>query len=173
VVFAAWGVIYHYNVWLEKPPTRLYWDRGWELYRRRGVFRSLGHMVALGGTQLVGQRFIAQRSRLRWWMHQCLFWGCMLAVAITFPLVFGWIHFRTLPGDQLTYVTYMFGFPAGSFHLHTVIAWLLFHGLDISAVLVLAGIVLSLWRRMTDQGRGPYSNSAWIFCLSSCCSQSR
>ena len=46
-------------------------------------------------------------------MHQCLFWGCLLAVAITFPLVFGWIHFRTLPGDQMTYVTYLFGFPDG------------------------------------------------------------
>jgi NNP family nitrate/nitrite transporter-like MFS transporter len=34
-----------------------------------------------------------------------LFWGCILAVAITFPLVFGWIHFGSLPHDQLTYVT--------------------------------------------------------------------
>ena len=76
----------------------------------------------------------------------------MLAVAITFPLVFGWIHFRTLSGDQLTYVTYLFGFPMGSFRLHTIAAWLLFHGLDISALLVLAGIALSLWRRMTDKG---------------------
>jgi NNP family nitrate/nitrite transporter-like MFS transporter len=152
VVFAAWGVIYHYNVWLEKPPTRMYWDRGWELYRRRGIFRSLGHVAVLALTHLAAQRFIAHRSRLRWWMHQCLFWGCLLAVAITFPLVFGWIYFRTLPGDQLSYVTYLFGFPMGSFHLHTVEAWLLFHGLDISAMLVLAGIVLSLWRRMTDEG---------------------
>jgi len=152
VVFAAWGVIYHYNVWLEKPPTRVYWDRGWELYRRRGVFRGLGRVAALAVTHLAAQRFIAHRSRLRWWMHQFLFWGCLLAVAITFPLVFGWIHFRTLPNDQLTYVTYLFGFPAGAFRLHTVTAWLLFHGLDISAVLVLAGISLSLWRRMTDQG---------------------
>ena len=152
VVFAAWGVIYHYNVWLEKPPTRVYWDRGWELYRRRGVFRSLFHMTALAFTNLAAQRFIAHRSRLRWWMHQCLFWGCLLAVAITFPLVFGWIHFRSLPTDQLTYVTYVFGFPMGAFRLHTVTAWLLFHGLDISALLVLAGIALSLWRRMTDQG---------------------
>jgi NNP family nitrate/nitrite transporter-like MFS transporter len=152
VVFAAWGVVYHYNVWLEKPPTRVYWDRGWELYRRRGIVRSLGHVGALAATHLLAQRFIAHRSRLRWWMHQCLFWGCLLAVAITFPLVFGWIHFRTLPNDQLTYVTYLFGFPMGAFRLHTVAAWLLFHGLDISAVLVLAGIALSLWRRMTDQG---------------------
>jgi MFS transporter, NNP family, nitrate/nitrite transporter len=152
VVFATWGVVYHYNVWLEKPPTRVYWDRGWELWRREGILRSMVRVVSLAATHLVGQRFIARRSRLRWWMHQCLFWGCLLAMAITFPLVFGWIYFRTDPADQLTYVTYLFGFPAGSFHLHTALAWTLFHGLDISAVLVLSGIALSLWRRMTDKG---------------------
>jgi nitrate/nitrite transporter NarK len=152
VVFATWGVVYHYNVWLEKPPTRVYWDRGWELFRQRGILRSAVRLTSVAATHLAAQRFIAHRSRLRWWMHQCLFWGCLLAVAITFPLVFGWIHFRTLPGDELTYVTYVFGFAAGSFRLHTVTAWLLFHGLDISALLVLAGIALSLWRRMTDQG---------------------
>jgi nitrate/nitrite transporter NarK len=152
VVFASWGVVYHYNVWLEKPPTRLYWDRGWELYRKRGFFRSLLRVGTVAITHLAAQRFIARRSRLRWWMHMCLSWGCLLAVAITFPLVFGWIHFRTLAGDQLTYVTYLFGFPMGAFHLHTVTAGLLFHGLDISAILVLAGIALSLRRRMTDEG---------------------
>lgn len=152
VVFAMWGVVYHYNVWLEKPPTRVFWDRGWELFRRQDIVRSMGRVAVHAVHQLVAQRFIAHRSRLRWWMHQCLFWGCLLAVAITFPLVFGWIHFRTAGGDQLTYVVYLFGFPAGTFRLHTVAAWLLFHGLDISAMLVLAGIALSLWRRMTDQG---------------------
>ncbi|HEV2445591.1 MAG TPA: MFS transporter, partial [Candidatus Sulfopaludibacter sp.] len=152
VIFATWGVVYHYNVWIEKPPTRVYWDRGWELFRKRGVLRSLGRVAALAVTHLAAQRFIAHRSRLRWWMHQCLFWGCLLGVAITFPLVFGWIHFRTLPGDQMTYGTYIFGFAAGSFKLGTVQAWLLFHGLDISAMLVLAGIALSLWRRMIDKG---------------------
>jgi nitrate/nitrite transporter NarK len=152
VVFATWGVVYHYNVWLQKPPTRVYWDRGWQLFRRRGIFRSLSRVVTLAVTHLFAQRFIAHRSRLRWWMHQCLFWGCLMAVAITFPLVFGWIHFRTLPGDQLTYVTYLFGFPTGTVRLHTLPADILFHGLDISAMLVLAGITLSLWRRMTDAG---------------------
>jgi NNP family nitrate/nitrite transporter-like MFS transporter len=152
VVFATWGVVYHYNVWLQKPPTRVYWDRGWQLFRRRGIFRSLSRVVTLAVTHLFAQRFIAHRSRLRWWMHQCLFWGCLMAVAITFPLVFGWIHFRTLPGDQFTYVTYLFGFPTGTVRLHTLPADILFHGLDISAMLVLAGITLSLWRRMTDPG---------------------
>ena len=128
VIFATWGVVYHYNVWLEKPPTRVYWDRGWELARRRGAVRSLIRLVPLAVTHLAAQRFIAHRSRLRWWMHQFLFWGCLLAVAITFPLVFGWIYFLTLPGDQLVYVTYLFGFPAGSFHLQhhngaLVVSW--------------------------------------------------
>ena len=103
-------------------------------------------------THMVGQTFIYQRSPLRWWMHQSLFWGCLLAVAITFPLVFGWIHFGSAPDDQMTYVTYLFGFPTASFEVRTVVSWLLFHGLDIAAVLVLVGISLSLWRRMRDRG---------------------
>ena len=37
-------------------------------------------------------------------------WGCILAFAITFPLVFGWIHFETLPGDLESYRTFVFGF---------------------------------------------------------------
>src|SRR5207245_5061486 len=97
VIFAAWGVVYHYNVWLEKPPTRVYWDRGWQLFREQGVLPSLARLTVLGATHLFAQTFIRRRSSLRWWMHQFLFWGCILAVLITFPLVFGWIHFRTLP----------------------------------------------------------------------------
>ena len=85
-------------------------------------------------------------------MHQLLFWGCLLAVAITFPLVFGWIHFGSRPDDQMTYVTYVFGFPTGSFRVRTIVSWLIFHGLDIAAVLVLGGIALALWRRMRDRG---------------------
>ena len=26
-------------------------------------------------------------------------WGCLIATAIIFPLVFGWIHFETVPDD--------------------------------------------------------------------------
>ena len=151
-IFATWGVAYHYYVWLQKPPTRMYWRRGWQLARQQGLLRSLGRLLPVAWTHIAAQTFIRRRSVLRWWMHQLLFWGCLLAVAITFPLVFGWIHFRSAGQDQMTYVTYLFGFPAGSFRLRTVLSWLLFHGLDVAAVMVLAGIVLSLWRRMRDRG---------------------
>src|SRR5438046_9019939 len=85
-------------------------------------------------------------------MHQLFFCGCILAVLITFPLVFGWISFQTLPTDQEAYVVLVYGFAVQSFHLHTLLAELLFHGLDISAILVLGGIALSLWRRFRDRG---------------------
>ena len=152
VVFATWGVSYHYAVWLQKPPTRLFWKRGWQLARERGAWRSGLRLTGLAGTHLLAQKFIRQRSLLRWWMHQLLFWGCLLAVAITFPLVFGWVHFGSRADDQMTYVTYLFGFPMGSFRIRTPLSWLIFHGLDVAAVLVLAGISLALWRRMLDRG---------------------
>jgi MFS transporter, NNP family, nitrate/nitrite transporter len=152
VIFATWGVVYHYVVWLQKPPTRVYWQRGWQLFYERGVLKSLAKLIATAGTHIFAQTFIGRRSRLRWAMHQLIFWGCLLAVAITFPLVFGWIYFTTAPTDQLTYITHVFGFPVHTFRLHTLEAMLLFHGLDISAFLVLSGIALSLWRRMRDRG---------------------
>lgn len=152
VVFATWGIVYHYAVWLHKPPTRRFFERTFELLRREGPLRWVAIVTRTLATHILGQGFIRRRSLLRWGMHQMLFWGCLLAVAITFPLVFGWIYFRSAPGDQMTYVTYLFGFPTGSFPIRTVESWFLFHGLDIAAVMVLTGTALALVRRMRDRG---------------------
>lgn len=152
VVFATWGVLYHYFVWITRPPTAMFWRRGWEIARERGLLRTLPAVAATAWTHLFAQKFIRQRSALRWWMHQCLFWGVLLGVAVTFPLVFGWVHFRTEAADPSTYVAYVFGFRAFAFPLGTLVAWTVFHALDVSAALVLAGIALALWRRMRDQG---------------------
>jgi hypothetical protein len=151
-IFATWGVAYHYFVWLQKPPTKIYWRRGWEIFWKEGPAKSMARISSLTGTHLLGQTFILRRSRLRWWMHQFLFWGCILAAAVTFPLVFGWVYFGSAPDDQMRYVSYVFGFPVASFTIRTILSWTVFHLLDIAAVLVLAGIALSLWRRMLDRG---------------------
>ena len=152
VIFACWGVAYHYNIWIDKPPTRVFWERGWGIVREKGLLWSTPRILSLTLRNLVAQTFIHRRSRLRWWMHQFIFWGCLLAIAITFPLVFGWISFKSEINDQMMYVVYLFGFPAGSLRVRTFASEVMFHGLDIAAVLVLAGIGLSLWRRMRDQG---------------------
>jgi NNP family nitrate/nitrite transporter-like MFS transporter len=161
-IFMVWGVSYHYSVWLEKPPTRLYWRRTWDLLRRQGI-RGVMLTLNSGVSHIALQRFIARRSRMRWWMHQLIFWGCVLAVAITFPLVFGWVHFRSAPNDQMTYVSYVFGFAAGSFKIRTPLSWTIFHGLDIAAVLVLCGVILALWRRFRDQGAQAVQSFAMDF----------
>jgi hypothetical protein len=96
-------------------------------------------------------------------MHQCLFWGCLLAAAVTFPLVFGWIHFETAPDNQMIYVAYLFGFPVQSFAIRTVYSWFVLHLLDYAAVLVIVGIGLSLWRRMRDQGAQAVQSFAMDF----------
>jgi MFS family permease len=161
-IFMVWGVAYHYFVWLEKPPTNLYWNRTWDVLRRQ---RLSGLLLALKSsvTHIALQTFIARRSVARWWMHQLIFWGCVLAVAITFPLVFGWIHFRSAPSDQMTYITYVFGFPVASFKIRTLFSWLVFHGLDIAAVMVLAGVFLAIWRRLRDQGAQAVQSFAMDF----------
>ncbi len=162
-IFSAWGVVYHYYVWLQKPPTRVFWRRGWAMFWREGIGRSLLRAAALATRNIAWQTFIYRRSRLRWWMHQFLFWGCLLAAAITFPLVFGWIYFESAPDDQMTYVTYVFGFPAMAFKIRTLTSWFIFHGLDIAALLVLAGIGLSLWRRLLDRGAQAVQSFAMDF----------
>lgn len=152
VIFATWGVAYHYMVWLDKPPTRVFWDRGWQIAREQGILRSIANLSTLFSKNIVMQTFIHKRSALRWWMHQFLFWGCVLAAAVTFPLVFGWISFTSDSYDQMTYVAHLFGFSMGSFPIHSIVAELAFHSLDIAAILVLTGIVLALWRRLRDIG---------------------
>ena len=64
-IFMAWGVAYHYSVWLEKPPTQLYWRRTWDLLWRRRL-SGIALMLKGGITHVALQTFIAKRSRARW-----------------------------------------------------------------------------------------------------------
>jgi NNP family nitrate/nitrite transporter-like MFS transporter len=152
-VFSAFGLGYRYSMWLTKPPTRLYWWRGWQLFFAPSrVVRNLARLVSLFAVNIVAQRFIEKRSPLRWAAHWCIFWGCILAAAVTFPLSFGWIHFETAGAAQEVYQAFVFGIHVFTFSLDSPIALLVFNVLDISAVLVILGVSLALWRRGRDRG---------------------
>jgi len=152
-LFAAFGISYRYAMWLHRPPTRMYWRRGWQAFLSR---RSMGrNTLSLGRRALVefaGNAYIFKRGRLRGLAHWLIMWGCVLAAAITFPLVWGWIHFETVPGDLHTYRTFVFGVPTQDFPIESVIAFLIFHGLVWSSFLVIAGVMLAFRRRMIDHG---------------------
>ena len=152
-VFAAFGIGYRYAMWLRRPPTRNYWFRGWQLFfRPQRLIANIVRLIQLFFADFFAQRFIEKRSHLRWAAHWLIAWGCLLAAAVTFPLSFGWIHFESAPSDQNIYRAFVFGVKVAQFRLGTVLATLSFNVLDISAVMVLTGVALALFRRARDRG---------------------
>jgi hypothetical protein len=152
-LFAAFGLTYRYAMWLQRPPTALYWRRGFQVFvRAPHVLRNLRLWFVRVGTDFAANAFIWKRDPVRGLTHSLLMWGCILAAAITFPLVFGWIHFQALPGRADWYRTYVFGFPTLAFASDSLVGFLIFHGLVWSAFLVIAGVMLAMRRRMRDEG---------------------
>lgn len=151
-IVAFGAIVFRYAVWLQRPATRVYFKRGLQLFfQKRRFAQNAAYAAKTVATNLVEQRFIFKRSKYRWLMHGLIMWGCILAALITFPLVFGWVHFK-LEGD-MGYRPYLFGFPAGpALEGRSITAWLMFHGLDISAVLVIAGCAIAIHRRLKDRG---------------------
>jgi nitrate/nitrite transporter NarK len=152
-LFAAFGISYRYAMWLNRPPTRMYWRRGWQAFFSRRALA--GNTLSLGRRALVefaANAYIFRRGRLRGLAHWLIMWGCVLAAAITFPLVWGWVHFETVPGDLHTYRTFVFGIAVQDFPVDSVVAFVIFHGLVWSSFLVIAGVMLAFRRRMIDHG---------------------
>ena len=152
-LFATFGITYRYAMWLQRPPTKMYWRRGWRAFETPRAFAgNLWRFAKRAVVEVGANRFIFRRDRLRGLAHLLLMWGCLLGAAITFPLVWGWIHFETVPGRLDTYRTYLFGFAAGEFPVDSVPAFIVFHGLVWASFLVLAGVMLAFRRRMKDRG---------------------
>jgi len=150
-VVAFGAVVFRYAIWLQRPATRVYWRRGWKLFGDRKKLlantNSAAKTIARG---LVAQRFIFRRGFSRWLMHQLIMWGCVISAMITFPLVFGWVHFE-LEGSR-GYRAYVFGFPLNVVDGRSLIAWITFHALDFTAVMVIIGCAIAIHRRLHDRG---------------------
>jgi hypothetical protein len=152
-LFATFGIAYRYAMWLHRPPTRIYWRRGWQVFLSpRLAGANLVHLAGRAVLGFAANRFIFRRNRLRGLAHWLIMWGCVLAAAITFPLVWGWIHFETVPGNVEVYRTFVFGFAVAEFPVASAIAFVVFHGLVWASLLVIAGVMLAFRRRMTDHG---------------------
>ncbi|MFP3915970.1 MAG: MFS transporter, partial [Actinomycetota bacterium] len=146
---AIFATVYRYIVWLRRPPTARLNQRGWQALRRKGKLGS--NLVALAGmlvSNIALQRFIRSRSRARWFAHQLVFWGCILAALVTFPLTFGWIHFESADPTGRMYEAFLGPFATITFDSRSFLGWMFFHLLNIAAVLVIAGVALFLIRRL-------------------------
>jgi hypothetical protein len=172
-LLAVFATVYRYVVWLRRPPTARLNQRGWEALKARGKLGS--NLVVLGGllvSNLALQKFISNRSRARWIAHQLLFWGCILAALVTFPLTFGWFHFESADPTGRTYVAYLGPIATISFDSRSLLGWMIFHALNVAAVLVIAGVTIFLIRRFRDRGAiaveraGDFAVLAGLFAVS-------
>jgi nitrate reductase gamma subunit len=152
-LFAAFGLTYRYAIWLQRPPTAVYWKRGWQVFLKRGHRgRNAGTWARLLTTEFAANSFIFKRSKLRWLAHMGIMWGCVIAAAITFPLVFGWMSFESLPDNIGVYRVIIFGFPTVTMPHDSFPAFMVFHGLVWAAFLTMGGVMLAMRRRMRDPG---------------------
>jgi hypothetical protein len=150
-VFAVAAYTYRYTLWVERPPTWRYFRAGWREFLSWRNFRRYALLIPRAWwTDIFGQTFIRARSRQRWIMHQCIFWGVLLSLLVTVPLSFGWIRFTLVPPDD--YRAWFFGFPTLTFPIEAGVGFAIFHILDITAALLIVGLVIAFKRRLTDGG---------------------
>lgn len=152
-LFAAFGITYRWMMWLQRPPSALYWRRGFGLLIHRGGLGRHGlKLIRRLFVDFAGNRFIWRRGWLRGAAHGCIMWGCVSAFAITFPLVFGCVHFETVPDDLTRYRIHLFGFAVGEFAIASLLGFVVFHGLVWSSLLVIVGVLLAMRRRLRNEG---------------------
>lgn len=151
-IFAVFGCIYRYSVWVSRPPTETLLRRSMQFVFSPRFFHYFTLVFKTFIEQIVLQRFIGRRSPYRWVMHFMLAWGCMIAFAVTFPLVFGWLHFENPAGHKDFYQLVVFGFPMQIFNPEGVIGFLFFNALNFCSVMIIIGTVMAFTRRFLHPG---------------------
>jgi nitrate reductase gamma subunit len=151
-IFLAFGVTYRYLMWISAPAAwRLFRQGLRTAFSRENFRRAPTSLPRMAATYLGFQRFLGARSHARWIAHQAMFWGCLLAVAITFPLTWGWFTFTASSADGPGYEMRVWGFKVLGFSSSSFFGWAMYHGLDLAAVLVIGGVGYFLWRRTRDR----------------------
>src|SRR3954463_13322352 len=74
-LFAAFGITYRYSMWLRRPPTLMYWRRGWRTFLRpRLLLTNLLTLVKRFFIEVVATRFIFRRGVERGIAHWLIMW---------------------------------------------------------------------------------------------------
>jgi hypothetical protein len=150
-VFTVAALAYRYTLWISRPPTWRYFRAGWaNFFSLRNFSRYSLLIPKAWWTDILAQTFILKRGLWRWIMHMSIFWGVILSLAITLPLTFGWLRFTLIPPDQ--YLAWFFGLPMLRFPIEAGTGFAIYHALDFTAALLIIGVVIALWRRITNAG---------------------
>ncbi|QOR65052.1 MFS transporter [Cytobacillus suaedae] len=94
------------------------------------------------------QKFIFKRGIYRGIQHWLIAWGCIGAFGVTFALVFGWVRFDLVTPEL--YQIVVFNIPTITLHPDGFLASMTYNALNIFSLLLLVGLSMALFRRMTD-----------------------
>jgi hypothetical protein len=137
IVFLG-GFFYRFIAWGERPPTKIILKKGLKLvFSKRTAKTAVSHLAIYD--------FIKKRGFYRWMQHVLIGWGCILACLVTFPLVFSWMYFTM--DDNGYYTVVVMGMDLLQIKADGIIAWFSYNALNISAIMVIAGVCMALYRR--------------------------
>ena len=145
--------VYRMTVWIHRPPTRVLYGRAVTMLRSSKSFVSLLQHL---GKRVFGyfalNQFVWKRGVNRWAAHWPIMIGCLMALGIVVPLIFGWVWFETPADDLHSYKVMLFGNHLRTIPVDGVEAFLAFHGLVWASFPVVIGCSVALWRRTKDRG---------------------
>ncbi len=107
----------------------------------KSIFRTLIDNIIL-------QKFIFRRGIYRGIQHIMISWGCLISFGVTFGLTFGWFRFDLI--DPETYQVVVFNIPTMTMAAHGLFAELVYNALNIGAIMVMIGVCMALYRRLTN-----------------------
>lgn len=152
ILFTSFAITYRYVIWLQRPPTAIYWRRGWQLaFQPKRILKNILFLSQRMIQIFALNHFIWKRDIKRGAAHWLIMWGCIIAALVTFPLVFGWLYFESDPQILNDYRIIIFGFPTVSFPVGSGLASIIFHALVIASFFVIVGVMLAMRRRMRDR----------------------
>ncbi|MFS0863227.1 MFS transporter [Fredinandcohnia sp. 179-A 10B2 NHS] len=148
-IFAI-GLTVRMCAWLIRPATHQVVKRSIKnLKTKKRAKRNIKAIAKTAFENIILQKFIFKRGIYRGVQHFMIAWGCIGSFAITFGLTFGWMRFDLI--DPLTYQVVVFNFPTMKMAAHGILAELLYNGLNITAMMVLVGVIMALFRRVKSQ----------------------
>jgi hypothetical protein len=145
-IFAI-GITVRMASWLIRPATNQMVKRSIQnFFNGKRKKRNFTSIVKTLIDNIILQKFIFKRGLYRGIQHWFIAWGCIGSFAITFGLTFGWMHFKLI--DATTYQMMVFNIPTIKMQANGLLAEMIYNGLNITALMVLAGVIMALVRRI-------------------------
>lgn len=149
LVFAI-GITGRMVSWSLRPATRQMLKRSFANMRNKErKKRNTVSILKTAVDNIILQKFIFKRGIYRGITHWLIAWGCIGSFAITFGLTFGWMHFSLI--DAETYQMVVMGVPTIKMAADGLLAQMIFEGLNITAMMLLVGVLMALIRRSTNK----------------------